>query len=58
MSNYIATKRICDACGKEKELQYGKTCSSGHFICSSCRGYTNMLSIPRKTCPICKKDLR
>ncbi len=56
--NKMATTRICDACGKERKLEYGKTCSTGHFICSYCRGDTSILSTPKKSCPICKKDLR
>lgn len=29
-------KRICDACGKEKDVSGGKVCSNGHSIFSSC----------------------
>jgi len=43
--------RICDSCGKKKDVYGGKICEKGHFICKSC-GYT------RSTCPICGKPLR
>ena len=47
--------RVCDACGKKKELSGGKTCEKGHFICSSCcnMGWGSI----RKQCPLCKKPL-
>lgn len=50
-------KRTCDSCGKEKEVSGGKTCSNGHFICSSCCNMGILMS-SRKQCPLCKKDLR
>lgn len=28
--------RVCDCCGKTKDIYGGKTCSKGHFICHSC----------------------
>lgn len=28
-------KRICDACGKNKELEGGKTCEKGILFCLS-----------------------
>lgn len=50
-------KRICDACGKNKELEGGKTCEKGHFICRSCRNI-GVFDSGRKTCPICKTKLK
>ncbi len=43
--------RVCDVCGKKKEVSGGKTCENGHFLCSSCASKRNQ-------CPICKKPLR
>jgi hypothetical protein len=52
-------KRTCDACGKEKDIEGGKTCGQGHFVCKSC-SYSHGLLGPssKKYCPICKKPLR
>ena len=49
----VMPKRICDACGKEKDVYGGKVCSKGHFICQACymsRGSTK--------CPLCGTPLR
>lgn len=53
-------KRICDSCGKEKDVKGGKTCENGHFICKDCVWSEPALlgSKERKTCPICGKPLR
>ena len=52
-------KRICAACGKERDIRGGKTCENGHFICREClwKG-GGILSGPLKQCPICGKPLR
>jgi hypothetical protein len=52
-------KRICDVDGKEENIEGGKTCENGHFICKK-HAYTSGLLGPskRKVCPICKKPLR
>lgn len=52
-------KRICDVCGKEKDVDGGKTCEKGHFICKSC-SYEHGLLGPsaKKYCPLDKKPLR
>jgi hypothetical protein len=50
------SKRICDKCGKEKEVPGGKTCINGHFICSSC--VSDFFGWSLKTCPLCGKSLR
>jgi len=43
--------RVCDNCGKTKDVSGGKTCSKGHFICHSCAsGHVH--------CPICGHTLR
>ena len=49
-------KRVCDVCGKTKEVSGGKTCEKGHFVCSSCAdmGWGSK----RKQCPLCKKKLK
>lgn len=55
------SKRVCDACGKEKDVSGGKTCEKGHFICQDClwKGTAGgLLGGPAKTCPLCKKPLR
>jgi len=46
------SERICDACGKKKQVSGAKTCEKGHFICSGC--HDNW----RDTCPLCKKKLK
>ena len=54
-------RRICDSCGKEKDVRGGKTCESGHFICQDCvygSGLQPLISSSRKQCPICGKQLR
>lgn len=52
-------KRTCDACGKEKDVSGGATCSTGHFICSSCKYIKGFISDTKRTqCPICKQALR
>jgi len=48
--------RICDTCGKKKDLSGGKTCEKGHFVCSSCKRLGSFSH--RTQCPICKKPLR
>lgn len=51
-------ERVCDKCGKKKPLNGGKTCESGHFICSTCVDRTVFSTSGMTTCPICKKKLR
>jgi hypothetical protein len=53
-------KRICSVCGKEKDVQGGKVCEKGHFICKD-----DVWSAPslvgaaeRKICPLDSKPLR
>jgi hypothetical protein len=29
-------QRICDSCGKKKDVKGGRTCENGHFICYEC----------------------
>jgi len=51
--------RICDKCGKSKDISGGKTCENGHFICKSCVWETSgFLSGPRESCPLCHKKLK
>lgn len=45
-------RRICDACGKEKDVYGGKVCSKGHFICSGC-----YMSGGSTKCPLCGMPL-
>ena len=53
-------RRTCDSCGKEKDVQGGKVCEEGHFICKACVWSAPGLLGPgeRKTCPLCGKPLR
>src|SRR4051812_29329998 len=30
------SQRVCDECGKTKEVSGGKTCENGHFVCKDC----------------------
>jgi len=55
------SKRICSNCGKEKDVQDGKTFENGHFICKNCvyagigfMGFGSALT----TCPLRKKPLK
>ena len=50
-------KRVCDACGQNKELSNGKTCDKGHFICYSCRD-VGIFSSGKTKCPLCKTALK
>lgn len=45
-------ERICDACGKKRQVSGAKVCEKGHFICSVCHGGW------RETCPLCKKKIQ
>jgi hypothetical protein len=54
-------RRICDSCGKEKDVKGGRTCENGHFICKDCVwAGVGLLSFggDLKYCPLCKKPLR
>lgn len=51
-------KRICDVCGKDKDVSGGKTCEKGHFVCKD-DVYSGVIIISERAhCPICKKPLR
>jgi hypothetical protein len=51
-------KRVCDVCGKDKDVSGGKTCEKGHFVCKD-DVYSGVIIISEKAyCPICKKPLR
>jgi len=53
------SKRVCDVCGKEKDVEGAKTCEKGHFLCWSCSHSHGLISTTsKKSCPICKKPLR
>ena len=50
-------KRICDSCGKEKDIMGGKTCQEGHFICKTCvslsvRVVDALIFGSKPTCPL------
>lgn len=32
----LMAHRVCDNCGKDKDVSGGKTCSKGHFHCHDC----------------------
>ncbi len=53
-------RRICDICGKDKDVQGGKVCEKGHFVCSQCvhGSGLQLLGPSRTACPICGKKLR
>jgi len=54
-------RRMCDSCGKERDVSGGRTCENGHFICKECvypSGFSALISGPRNQCPLCKKYLR
>ena len=51
-------KRICATCGREKDVEGGKICETGHFVCKACVWSTaGIFSSERKQCPLCKKRL-
>ena len=47
-------KRLCDSCGKEKDLSGGKVCSKGHFVCKE--DYYRI--VLHGKCPLCGEPLR
>ena len=53
----MAAKRACAKCGKEKELEGGKVCEKGHFVCKACVGHDGFLSSASTKCPVCKTKL-
>jgi hypothetical protein len=54
----LMARRICDVCGKDRDVSGGKTCEKGHFICKD-DVYSGVIIISEKAhCPICKKPLR
>lgn len=50
--------RICDACGKHKDVSGGMTCEKGHFVCSQCKFTPGLFSQKRTVCPLCKTKLK
>jgi hypothetical protein len=53
--------RTCDACGKNKDVQGGKTCPRGHFVCKDdvwAGTGGGFFGNGLKNCPICKEGLR
>lgn len=42
--------RICAKCGKEHDVQGGKICEKGHFICKNC-------AYGHQHCPLCGKKM-
>jgi hypothetical protein len=51
-------ERLCDVCGKKKDIEGGTTCEKGHFICKS-DVYSGVIFISgKKHCPIDKTPLR
>jgi hypothetical protein len=43
--------RVCDTCGKTKNVSGGKTCSKGHFTCKDC-------AYGHEHCKLCGHTLR
>ncbi len=53
-------KRNCAKCGKDKDVDGGRVCENGHFICKQCvyTGGSGILGHSAITsCPLCKKKL-
>ncbi|MFX0207282.1 MAG: hypothetical protein ACFFDT_14945 [Candidatus Hodarchaeota archaeon] len=50
-------RRICDACGKEKDVKRGKICENGHYICANCV-YGGILDPAKTTCSLCERPLK
>jgi hypothetical protein len=46
--------RSCAKCGEEKNIQGGKICEKGHFVCKGCvnKGWTALTR-----CPVCETRL-
>jgi len=52
------TTMNCSSCGKVKDIEVGKTCEKGHFICKSCV-YSGLVIISEKAyCSLYKTRLR
>jgi hypothetical protein len=52
------SQRTCDACGKSKSVDGGRTCETGHFICKDCVWSGIVFVSDKKSCPLCRKPLR
>lgn len=51
-------ERVCIVCNKKKNMEGGKICERGHFVCRSCV-YTGGFIRPDRThCPTDKTKLR
>lgn len=51
-------ERVCDVCGKKKDMDGDKTCQKSHFICKSCVYSGVILISEKKHCPLDKTPLR
>jgi hypothetical protein len=52
-------QRSCDVCGKQKDLEGGKTCENGHFVCKQCINKSaGIFSKPLDRCPLDKSKLK
>ena len=51
-------RRICDSCGKEKDVKGGKVCANGHFMCVHCVYGGGFFGSTRTSCPLCGELLR
>lgn len=53
------SQRVCDVCGKQKDVSGGATCEKGHFVCHSCKTHKGLIVDSKRTkCPICDKPIR
>ena len=51
-------KRVCAVCGKDKNVEGGKTCENEHFVCKD-SVYDGVIFISQRAhCPLDKKPLR
>lgn len=52
-------ERVCDCCGRKRQVSGGRVCEKGHFVCVCCVSETiGILSGARTQCPLCKRRLR
>lgn len=53
-------KRSCANCGKDKDIEGGRICEKGHFICKTCVNKDSdfFFSRPKTKCPVCGTKLK
>jgi hypothetical protein len=53
----MAAKRMCAKCGRERDIQGGKVCEKGHFVCKECVKPSGFFASELKKCPLCQTKI-